>query len=406
MTARNLIVAASLSGTALAPAALPAGALPVADLAAQADIPARALEAYQTAATGPDACPGLDWAVIAGIYARESDHGRFGGATLDADGVARPAIYGVPVDWMGGARAEGPGQFMPSSWDLFGEGDPQDIDQAATATARHLCGTHGDLEGDHLRSAVVSYYGADQDGYADGVLSNIDVYRELAGAPVGDEAPASPGDVIEDGLTLRVADRLLFRTYEGWKQLVGWGTTNAPEAVPMLTAADGVLDRLVTPAGSDAFRQGTDTPAPATADGLVCPVAGASISSDWGDARDGGARTHQGIDLAHDEGTPIVAPFNARVVDTIDVEADGGLGGISLWLEATDGPHQGAAVYVAHNRRNLVRAGQSVAQGQPVAELGNTGVGTGPHAHISWAPDGGAFTDPAPIRNACQEISA
>lgn len=400
MTARNLIVAASLGGTAFAPAALPAGALPVAELAAQADIPARALEAYQTAATGPAACPGLDWAVIAGIYARESDHGRYGGSTVGPDGVVSPPIYGVPVDWMGGARAEGPGQFMPTSWELFGEGDPQDIDQAATATARHLCGTHGDLEGDHLRSAVVSYYGADQDGYADGVLSNIDVYRSL-GTPTG-TAPASPGGSIEDGLTLRVADRLLFRTYEGWKRLVGWGKASSPDAAPMLTAADGALDRLVTPTA------GGDYSPPATvrgADGIVCPVAGASISSDWGDARDGGARTHQGIDLAHAEGAPIVAPFNARVVDTIDVEADGGLGGISLWLEATDGPHKGAAVYVAHNRRNLVRAGQTVRQGEQVAELGNTGVGTGPHAHVSWAPDGGAFTDPAPIRTACQEAT-
>lgn len=122
----------------------------------------------------------------------------------------------------------------------------------------------------------------------------------------------------------------------------------------MLVAADGALDRLVTPARSSASRGGAGTPA-RHGGGLVCPV-GASISSDWGDPRDGGARTHQGIDLAHAEGAPIVAPFNARVVDTIDVEADGGLGGISLWLEATDGPHKGAAVYVAHNRRNLVRA--------------------------------------------------
>lgn len=401
MTVRNLMVAAGLTGSVLAPGAT-TGASVSDNPAAIAGVPARALVAYEAAASGPDSCPGLDWAVIAGIYARESDHGRFGGSTIGSDGIVSPPIYGVPVDWLGGARAEGPGQFMPTSWDLFGEGDPQDIDQAAEATARHLCGTHGDLEGDHLRSAVVSYYGADQDGYADGVLSNIDVYRSL-GTPTG-TAPASPGGSIEDGLTLRVADRLLFRTYEGWKRLVGWGSTNAPDAVPMLVAADGALDRLVTPAGASAGRGGAGTPA-RHGGGLVCPVPGASISSDWGDSRDGGARQHQGIDLAHVEGTPIVAPFNARVVDIIDVEADGGLGGISLWLEATDGPHKGAAVYVGHNRRNVVRAGQTVVQGEQVAELGNTGVGTGPHAHVSWAPDGGAFTDPAPIRNACQEAS-
>lgn len=346
----------------------------------------------------------MRWSVLAGIYRQESGHATHGGATLDAAGVVHPPIYGVPVDWLDGDQAQGPGQFMTSSWAIYGKGgNPQDIDDAAMASVRHLCGTHGDLEGDHLRSAIVSYYGADQDGYADTVMANIAAYD--AAAPGGiTGAPAAGGAVVEDGIAGRVADRLTVRAIHGWRQLAGWLSGQSPELAPLVATIDGQVTDLTGAATGHGPRPASSSSTGAV-DGLVCPVPGASISSDWGAPRDGGARTHQGIDLAHAEGTPIVAPFNARVLDTIDVEADGGLGGISLWLEATDGPHKGAAVHVAHNRGNLVRAGQQVRQGEQVAELGNTGVGTGPHAHVSWAPDGGAFTDPAPIRQACQEAT-
>lgn len=140
-------------------------------------IPQRALTAYVQAAESPDACPGMRWPILAAIYRKESGHASHGGATLDSDGVARPAIYGPPVNWMGGAQAEGPGQFMPTSWVIYGKGgNPQDIDDAAQATVRHLCGTHGDVLGGHLRAAVVAYYGADQDGYADDVMADIATY--------------------------------------------------------------------------------------------------------------------------------------------------------------------------------------------------------------------------------------
>lgn len=159
--------------TRLAEVALGVSTVAALPAAGAGDIPPRALQAYVTAAASAEACPGMRWQIPAAVTDRESDHGRHGGSTLDADGVASPPIYGVPIDWLGGVRAEGPGQFIPSSWDLFGKGDPQDIDDTAMAIVRHLCGTHGDVEGDHLRSALVSYYGADQDGYADGVLAAI-----------------------------------------------------------------------------------------------------------------------------------------------------------------------------------------------------------------------------------------
>lgn len=147
-------------------------------LADRVDIPTRALQAYGYAASvvaaqRPD-CQ-LSWTVLAGIGDVESDHGRFEGAEVDGDGVARPGIRGLPLDGRpglreirdtdGGAldgdtefdRAVGPMQFIPTSWDRHGmdadddgRENPDDIDDAALAAADLLCDATpslGDAEG-------------------------------------------------------------------------------------------------------------------------------------------------------------------------------------------------------------------------------------------------------------------
>jgi hypothetical protein len=138
-----------------------------AGIADRSGVPERALRAYgnaelaQRAAT-PD-CR-LSWATVAGIGRVESDHGRLGRADLDADGVARPRIVGVPLDGSAGVRevpdtdagrldgdptydrAVGPMQFLPASWARYGADgngdgvrDPHQLDDAALAAARHVC---------------------------------------------------------------------------------------------------------------------------------------------------------------------------------------------------------------------------------------------------------------------------
>jgi membrane-bound lytic murein transglycosylase B len=130
-------------------------------------VPARALLAYGTAELAQrDATPDcrLSWTTLAGIGRVESDHGRLGRADLDADGVARPRIIGVPLDGSAGVRevpdtdggrldgdpsydrAVGPMQFLPTTWARYGvdgngDGvrDPHQLDDAARAAARYLC---------------------------------------------------------------------------------------------------------------------------------------------------------------------------------------------------------------------------------------------------------------------------
>lgn len=84
-------------------------------------------------------------------------------------------------------------------------------------------------------------------------------------------------------------------------------------------------------------------------------------------------RPHDGIDLAAPMGAPIVAPA-AGVVITVGWE--NGYGNV---LEIDHG--NGIMTKYAHCSRIVVRVGQHVKRGQHIANVGNTGLSTGPHLH-------------------------
>jgi hypothetical protein len=168
-------------------------------------IPSAALAAYQRAEAvinKADETCNLTWQLVAAIGRVESNHGRSGGNVLDNDGVAQPGIYGVALngkkdtqaisdtdagqfdgdtEW---DRAIGPMQFIPSTWSIVGvdaDGDakrnPQDIDDAALATAVYLCSGKDDLSTVvGQRGAVFRYNHSQQ--YVDLVLSIMDAYLE------------------------------------------------------------------------------------------------------------------------------------------------------------------------------------------------------------------------------------
>ncbi len=166
-------------------------------------IPSAALAAYQRAETvinAADTTCHLPWQLVAAIGRVESDHGRVHGSHLTSNGLARPAIYGLPLDGTQGTalitdtdaglldaderfdRAVGPMQFIPSTWSVVGvdadgdtQRDPQDIDDAALATAVYLCSGDDDLATDTGRRSSVFRYNHSEE-YVDLVLAFYDAY--------------------------------------------------------------------------------------------------------------------------------------------------------------------------------------------------------------------------------------
>ena len=166
-------------------------------------IPAAALAAYQRAAQvidTADASCNIEWPLVAAIGRVESNHGTYGGNRLTSEGVSTPGIIGIPLDGSNGTaeisdtdagqydgdkrfdRAVGPMQFIPSTWSVVGvdgdgdgERNPQDIDDAALATAVYLCSGDENLGTRAGQESAVYRYNHSDD-YVELVLSIMDAY--------------------------------------------------------------------------------------------------------------------------------------------------------------------------------------------------------------------------------------
>jgi len=113
------------------------------------------------------------------------------------------------------------------------------------------------------------------------------------------------------------------------------------------------------------------------------PVESGYISSLYGqrtDPFDGNQASHHGIDFAAVAGTQVLAVADGVVSHT---GTDGGYGRM---VEITHG--NGYVTRYAHNAKLLVKPGQTVKRGDPIALMGSTGRSTGPHVHFEVLRDG------------------
>ena len=85
------------------------------------------------------------------------------------------------------------------------------------------------------------------------------------------------------------------------------------------------------------------------------------------------ARPHEGIDVTAPMGAPIEAPANGTVTQT------GWEAGYGNTVVIDHG--YGIVTKFAHASRILVRVGERVTRGALIAQVGNTGLSTGPHLH-------------------------
>lgn len=109
----------------------------------------------------------------------------------------------------------------------------------------------------------------------------------------------------------------------------------------------------------------------------VKPISGGRISSQFGkrSAPTKGASTyHKGVDWAVPTGTAVFASCGG----TVERAGWGSGYGYVVYINHSDGRQ----TRYAHLSKVLVKAGQTVKQGERIALSGNTGVSTGPHLHF------------------------
>ncbi|MEU8624160.1 lytic transglycosylase domain-containing protein [Streptomyces sp. NPDC048669] len=168
---------------------------------AESGIPASILAAYkktQQTVAGTDAACRLPWQLLAAIGKVESGQAR--GGRVDAQGTTLSPILGPALNGQGFAlikdtdngaydgdsthdRAVGPMQFIPSTWETWGQDgngdgrkDPNNIYDAALAAGRYLCAGSRDLSiAADLDRAVLSYNHSDE--YLRTVRSWFEYYK-------------------------------------------------------------------------------------------------------------------------------------------------------------------------------------------------------------------------------------
>ena len=112
------------------------------------------------------------------------------------------------------------------------------------------------------------------------------------------------------------------------------------------------------------------------------PVAG-TLSSDFGyreHPTEGEERFHYGVDLAADTGTEVRCFADGSVTAVGDSSSYG-----RYCVVAHEG---GYSTLYAHCSRITVSSGAAVRRGEKIAEVGDTGMATGPHLHFELQRDG------------------
>jgi murein DD-endopeptidase MepM/ murein hydrolase activator NlpD len=146
-------------------------------------------------------------------------------------------------------------------------------------------------------------------------------------------------------------------------------------AQPYGTGSEGYLDNP-----SDNFPANGNGE---TTIGFSWPAAGKLTSRfgrRWG-------RMHKGIDIAGPIGTPINAAADGTVI--VAGWSSGGYGNL-VEVRHSDG----TITRYAHNSRLSVSVGQTVRQGEQVAQMGSTGQSTGSHLHFEIRPSAGNAVNP------------
>ena len=227
----------------------------------------------------------------------------------------------------------------------------------------------------------------------------VDILTKLEEANADYNAVVAAFEKQEEERRIREEQERLAREEAERRRLAALTTTTTTVATTTTTAVSG--ETTTTVAGETTTTAATTTtttsPPPTTTQppsgSMACPVNGAVAFTDtWGAPRSGG-RTHEGVDMIAARGTPLVAIEDG----TIKRMSKGGLGGITIYLTGASGDQY----YYAHLDAWApgLSVGQSVAVGEMIGTVGNTGNAqyTVPHLHFEFHPGGGSPVNPYPL---------
>ncbi len=183
-------------------------------------------------------------------------------------------------------------------------------------------------------------------------------------------------------------------TYRGYTELVSEGVMGERQVEAQVIYEGDKMVRVVsiktTETGqpvNQVIRRGTKLLRTQTVDGSVWKTSFANplktkgwLSADFYDYH-----AHNGIDLAAPYGTPVYAAAGG----TVELSGWYGEYGRCVIIGHADG----SKTLYGHNSKLNVSVGQTVKQGEKIAEVGSTGNSTGNHLHFEIRV-GGTFLDP------------
>lgn len=160
--------------------------------------------------------------------------------------------------------------------------------------------------------------------------------------------------------------------------------------VDATTTARTATEPAAAPATTDTAPAATATPPKATpasrippGTNLLLPVQGiepAQLTDTFDDARGGGSRVHEALDIMAPRGTPVLAATSGTIEKLFTSDA----GGLTIYQF---GPRREHTYYYAHLDRYAagLREGQAVRRGEVIGYVGSTGNASedAPHLHFA-----------------------
>ena len=244
---------------------------------------------------------------------------------------------------------------------------------------------HKVVAGDTLHSIAKKYDVWEDQLLADNKGINSKKLEVGSNIIVKQQAPVLTYEVVEKitydkVIEHKVEEQKSADIYEGMTETQQAGSDGLSEITARVTLQNGkkvVEEDLVTTVKEEPVTEvvlvGTKERPPTVGSGkYIWPLKDSftrtsGFGSRWG-------RQHKGVDLAVSVGTTVYAADGGTVVEA---QYSGSYGNVVMI------DHQnGQETRYAHNSKLLVKKGDKVYQGQPIAKSGNTGRSTGPHVHF------------------------